>query len=379
MKTAFVAILLTGLSTASANAQTASQAKPEELSAALVTDSGTKDQPNPLRQKPAEHKADSAALHRWIDLQAAPMETRYRYIDTSAGVTAANQWQHKESVKAAFKFDPQGRYTVQTFMGTGNSFTGSWDTTGVGTGDPLWDFRVRRLYAQAAPVKGLELAAGSFDVLRGETTEIVSYDNDAFMQGYRVSIKRPRQFFLDEISVTAGYLGDLTTTNVFKRFKWMNDHNYTQALVAKKIAPAIAASFDYTTLSNVATVREGVKLTTKKAGHVIDGVRVELYQRVDAPEGHGYAFTADRALSHRVSVNGGFANIDKNNGALNGDRFGRGKRMFTGGTVTILPELVASVFYTHAVDNAFAVGNADRLDVILTYNVLKALQQHHAW
>ena len=148
-------------------------------------------------------------VHRWIDWQSAPLETRYRYVETSAGVTALNQWQHKESVKGALKFDAAGRFTLQAFLGTGNGFGGSWDATGVGTGNPTWDFRVRRLFVQAIPVEGVELAAGSFDVLRGEATEIVSYDNDAFMEGYRVSISRPATLFFTEVSVTAGYLGDL--------------------------------------------------------------------------------------------------------------------------------------------------------------------------
>jgi hypothetical protein len=326
-----------------------------------------------------ETSPSTSALHRWFDLQLARIETRYRYVATSADVTTANQWQHKESVKGGFKFDAQGRYSVQAMMGTGNGFTASWDTTGVGTGDPVWDFRVRRLYAQANPVNGLELAAGSFDVLRGETTEISSYDNDAFMQGYRVSVKKPSRFFFDEIAVTAGYLGDFNTTNVFKRFKWMNDHNYTQGLLAKKIVPALSASFDWTAVTGVSTAREGVKLSTKSAGDVIDSVRVELYQRVDAPTGQGWAFTAERALSRRVTADGGFADIDKHMPALNGDRYALGKRVFLGGTITILPGLIGSVFYTHAVANDFAVANHERLDVLLSYDVVKGLQQHHLW
>lgn len=323
----------------------------------------------------------TARAHRWFDLQTAFMEMRYRFVNTSTDVTAADQWQHKENVQAAFKFDEKGHYTIQSLLGTGNSFTGSWDATGVGTGDPEWDFRVRRLYAQAVPAKGLELAAGSFDVLRGETTEILSYDNDAFMQGYRASVRRPADFYLDEISLTAGYLGDLTTPNVFERFKWMNDHNYTQALVAKKLAPSVSASFDWTSVANVSTLREAAKLATKSWGHVIDGVRVEAYQRVDGPTppGHGFAFTGDREISKRVTVNGGFASVDKHFLPLNGDKYGRGKRWFAGGGIAILPELTARVFYTHATGNDFLVANHQRLDVSLSYDALKALQRHGAW
>jgi hypothetical protein len=318
-------------------------------------------------------------VHRWLDLQAVQAETRYRYIETSAGATAVNQWQHKQTVKAAFKFDAKGQYTIQSTLGTGNSFTGTWDPTGVGTGTPTWDFRVRRLYAQAVPVKGLELAAGSFDVIRGETTEITNYDNDAFMQGYRVSVKRPYDLYLDEVSVTTGYLGDLTTPNVFKRFKWMNDHNYTQAFASKKLSKDLAFSADWTLLQGISTLRQGVKVATKMLGNAIDSVRFELYQRVEGKTGNGAAFTAERALTRTLTVNGGLANIDQNNVVLNGDRYLRGKRYFGSVVWTVVPELTVGAFYTHAFDNDFAITNNQRLDIVVHYNVLKALQNHGAW
>jgi hypothetical protein len=200
------------------------------------------------------------------------------------------------------------------------------------------------------------------------------------MQGYRVSLKRPHDLYLDEVSVTTGYLGDLTTINVFKRFKWMNDHNYTQVFGAKKLSKTVALSADWSELNGDDTLREGVKLGTKQFGHVIDAVRFELYQRVDAAKtGNGAAFTVERAVNKTVSVNGGLANIDKNGNALNGDRYARGKRCFAGTTVTFLPELTLSAFYTHAFDNDFTVANNQRLDLILSYNVLKALQRHGLW
>ena len=375
MRTAVFTVVLLAGTTALANAQTPTSAPAEATVVAASPDI----QPNPF-QKQSKAKTSTAKAHRWFDLQAAQTETRYRFIETSAGVTAANQWQHRQSVKAGFKFDEKGNYSIQSFMGTGNSFTGGWDPTGVGTGNPTWDFRVRRLYAQAIPVKGLELAVGSFDVVRGETSEVTNYDNDAFMQGYRVSLKRPHDLYLDEVSVTTGYIGDLTTINVFKRFKWMNDHNYTQVFGAKKLSKTVALSADWSELNGDDTLREGVKLGTKQFGHVIDAVRFELYQRVDAAKtGNGAAFTIERAVNKSVSVNGGLANIDKNSNALNGDRYARGKRCFLGSTLTFLPELTLSAFYTHGFDNDFAVANNQRFDLILTYNVLKALQNHGAW
>jgi len=373
MKTAVFTVVLLAGTTALANAQTPAPAP----AGATVVAASTDAQPNPFKQAKATTSATKA--HRWFDLQAAQVETRYRFIETSAGVTAANQWQHRQSLKGAFKFDEKGNYTIQSFMGTGNSFVTGWDPTGVGTGDPTWDFRVRRLYAQGIPVKGLELAAGSFDVVRGETTEVTNYDNDAFMEGYRVSLKRPHDLYLDEVSVTTGYLGDVTTINVFRRFKRMHDHNYTQVFGAKKLSKTVALSADWSELNGESTLREGLKLGTKQFGHVIDAVRFELYQRVDSPTGNGAAFTVERVVNTSMSVSGGLASNDKDTFPLNGDRYARGKRYFAGTTVTFLPELTLSAFYTHAFNNDFDIANNQRFDLILSYNVLKALQRHGAW
>jgi hypothetical protein len=374
MKAAIFSVVMLVGSVAGASAQAASPAPTE---ATVVT--GGAAQPNPFRTQEPTPQTPATKVHRWFDLQAVQAETRYRYIETSAGVTTANQWQHKQTVKAAFKFDTKGQYTIQSTLGTGNSFTTTWDPTGVGTGAPTWDFRVRRLYAQAIPVTGLELSAGSFDVLRGETTEIVNFDNDAFMQGYRVSVKRPRVLYLDEVSVTTGYLGDLTTPNVFKRFKWMNDHNYTQAFASKKLSKILALSADWTSLQGISTLRQGVTVRTKTLGNVIDALRFELYQRVEGQTGSGVAFTAERALSKKVTLSGGLATIDENNELLTGDRYGRGKRYFASTVYTVVPELTVGFFYTHAFDNDFAVANNQRLDLVVHYNVLKALQNHGAW
>jgi len=44
---------------------------------------------------------------RWFDLQTATLNTRYRYVESSALVISANQMQHKESFRGRLKFDRQ--------------------------------------------------------------------------------------------------------------------------------------------------------------------------------------------------------------------------------------------------------------------------------
>ena len=332
------------------------------------------------KQTPAP-PAPSRGLHRWIDFQSGTLETRYRYIESTAGETVANQQQHKQAFKGALKLDAAGNYTIQSTLGTGNTFAGSWDPTGIGTGEPRWDFRVRRLYAQAVPLTGIEVSAGSFDVLRGETTEIIGYDNDAYIEGYRASVKRPATFYLDEVSVTMAYVGDVNQSNVFDRFGRMGDHNYSQVLAEKRLTRAkdvIALSVDWSALDGVDTLRQGTRLTSA-ALRLVNSVRFEHYWRITGDRAYGFAVFADRAITHRLTAGGGFSHTDRNFPPYNGDRYGRGKRLLGEARLALRPELTLAVFYTSGVANEFPIVGNRRFDLVLAYNVLKALQLAGRW
>jgi hypothetical protein len=332
--------------------------------------------PAPAR---AAQPASAAKTHRWLDLQAGQLDARYRLIDTSAGVRTSNMLQHKQTLKAGLKFDPKGRYSLQAGFGTGNSFVGSWEATGLGTGDPTWSFALRTLYVAAQPVRGVDVQIGGLAAtVRGESTEITAYDNDAFLIGERISVKRPKRLYLDEVSATAGYLGDVTTPNVFRRFDRWDEHNYTQLLAAKKLGARASTSADWTRVAGIDTWREAIRVGTKEA-QVVDAVRLELYQRVDGVEGNGFAVTLEKAASKTVALLGGYATIDRNNGTLNGDRYARGRRLFVESRVNLTPELSVNVFFTRAVDNDFVVPNKTRFDAVVSYNVLKALQRGGLW
>ena len=76
---------------------------------------------------------------------------------------------------------------------------------------------------------------------------------------------------------------------------------------------------------------------------------------------------------------GGYADIDRNNGTLSGDRYYTGKRIFAEPKIQVLPELTLSFFYSKAFANDFPVAIDHRFDTVLQYNVLKALQKVGAW
>ena len=337
-----------------------------------------KDQPRPIAKPTAPKKVPAAKAKRWIDWQTGSLDSRYRWVENTAGVETSDSLQHKQAFKAGFKFDKAGRYSIQTFAGTGSSFVGSWDNLGPGLGDPAWTFNVRQLYLQAQPVKGIEGSWGGMSLARGEHTEVTSFDNDNYVVAGRLSVKRPKNLYFDEVSVTAGYLGDLSVPSVFKRFDRWDEHNYTQVLAAKKFGKTVSVSADWTDLNDVSTLRQAVRLATKQ-WLPIDAVRFENYQRVEGKKAYGFSVSAEKAVHPRVVLAGGYADIDQNNGTLSGDRYFRGKRVFVEPKITIVPELSLSFYYGEAVGNDYAVVNEHRFDVVVSYNVLKALQRVGAW
>jgi hypothetical protein len=351
---------------------------PAARPATAVEDNRDKDQPRPQADAPKK-QPPAPALKRWIDWQAGSVESRYRWIKNSAGEETSNSLQHKQAFKAGLKLDPEGKYSIQAMAGTGSSFVGSWDNLGPGIGEPAWTFNLRQLYVQAQPVKWLEASWGGQALNRGEHTEITSFDNDNYVMAGRVSVKRPDDLYFDEVSVSAGYLGDLNDPNVIKRFERWDEHNYTQVLVGKKFGRIVALSADWTDINDVSTLRQAVKLTTKQWTRAIDAVRFENYQRVEGDEAYGFALSAEKAVHPKVVLAGGYADIDRDNGLLSGDRYFRGKRVFVEPKIQVLPELTLSFFYTEAFDNDFAIPNDHRFDIVVQYNVLKALQKAGAW
>src|SRR5262249_24409559 len=99
---------------------------------------------------------------------------------------------------------------------TGNSFTSGWNNTAVGSGRGQSNLYLELFFA-AKPVAGIELEYGGLEFARGESGEITSYHYDGYLVGERVCVHPPQNFFLDQIPVTYGYVGDLTRPNVLTR------------------------------------------------------------------------------------------------------------------------------------------------------------------
>ena len=233
---------------------------------------------------------------------------------------------------------------------------------------------LKHLYLAAAPIKGLELSYGSLGFVRGESTEITTYDNDGYMLGARATIHRPDRLFLDEISVAQGFFGDPAEPGFSDRAKKLGTVNFYHVLGGKKIGHLLGVSADYTNQESAGTIRGAAGLKTPRA-RVVDLVRYEQYCRVQRLPACGFAASAEKALHSRVTASGGYADVDPDFGGVNGDRYTRGRRVFEQISVRVLRDVTLSAFATQAFRNAFAVANARRVDLVVSYNALGPLQR----
>ena len=121
-------------------------------------------------------------------------------------------------------------------------------------------------------------------------------------------------------------------------------------------------------------LRQAVKIKLPKT-HFADSILYENYQRLDPHPGYGFNFTADKKLSRKVSILGGFAKIS--HPMFNGDRFPQGKRVYAGAAYKISRELSLNSVLIQAVGPLVSsTGPRTRFDLILSYDILPALRRY---
>lgn len=335
--------------------------------------------PAPAEATPHSNRAEPrlAGLKRWLDLDALAISTRYRYIENNAGVVTNNQNQWQFNARGRFKFDRKAKYSVYAVVGTGYNITSGWNNTGWGTGDTQWNLFVKQLYFEAKPVKQVGIQFGGLGFNNGENTEITAYDNDAFLTGERVQFRAPKQLYFDEISVTFGHVGDAARPNVFRRFKRLDEWNYHQTLVRKKVNNVVSFSADYSYGAGSDRLRQAVRFRIPK-GNFLDTVLLENYQQLDPDLGYGFNIFADKQLWKRLTLGGGFARVDTV--MFNADRFPIGNRLYTNTTLRLTREFSLQTAFIHAVGPLRSSSiPRTRLDIILTYNILESLKKNKIW
>lgn len=314
-------------------------------------------------------------LRRWIDVQAFTVASRYRRIETSANEVTANHVQYNERLRARFNLDRKKRYTLTAQLLTGPTWTASWITTGIGTGTSNWsDHHIRHLFASAMPVAGVEAQAGSLIIARGESTEITTWDDDGLMVGGRLSVRRPAALHLDEVSVSHGTIASAGTPSAWAHRHDLDATNYTQALVAKKVSARVSASADYTRVQHTETLRAAAAVRLP-ASAPVSAVRYEQYARVTGTRAAGFAVTAERSVTARVRLRGGYATVDPHYGSLNGDRYFRGRRVFAFADIKLRGVVSATLYGTQALSSPTVIPVKRRMDAVLNVDLLAWLQQ----
>jgi hypothetical protein len=361
---------------------------------------------------PAPSSSLDNLLDRWLDISSFTYANRYRSVFAANGAHSFSQGQERLLADGKFKFDAGGKYGVAFHLSSGRYFNWAYaDYMGGGQhqfidniiakSTPL-DAHIlgsasyptgffnsgggavyfRQLYLIAQPIKGIEVQFGGLAIEHGVNTEATSYDDDGYMSGERIIVKRPKQLFFSELSYTRGYIGDLYTPNFFARGGRLAQSNYWQIMGRKDFGNRLSVSADYsvtapegdptpTYAANLHTTREALYADVHES-KVFDSVRFEAYQRLDALSesvyvfqgGKGYAFTVSRSFAKHGSIDAGIANIDPyyfvyvgNNGVasivalgVNGDQYGSGQRYFVRPTVKLNHYLSLAATFNHVFD-----------------------------
>lgn len=297
----------------------------------------------------------------WLDLQSVSIGVRYRMMENNLGSRAQNWSDHHQGLKLRLKLDRTARYSLSAVALNGDTFTAGWNLRGFGA--PSNRLFLKQLYVTAKPYSGVELQYGGLPIVRGESTEITSYDNDGYLMGQRLTFK--------DLTITAGYLGDLRSPSVTSRWHRLSEVNYEQILVKRKLTERLVATADFTNEDGEHTLRQALVIRPSRA---VDTIRLEAYERVNGSRGAGGAVTVEKPFG-RTRLAASFASVDDRYRPVNGDRYGRGKRLSLTSTTSLGRDVSLQVFVTRAMDDDIAMANRMRVDVLIRYELAAILRQ----
>ena len=316
--------------------------------------------------------ATTGKLHRWLNLQAASLGTHYVFAKNGLGATTANQQQYQVAIRGRLKLDAKGRFSINAGLYTGANFIAGSNNTGLGMGRAQSNVYFKHLYLSARPLNGVEIQYGGLNIWHDESTDITGYAYDGYITGERVSIQRPRNLFFDDISIGLGYVGDITTPDVTKRFHRLAQSNFHRFILKKNTGERAWTSVDYAFQSGVQTWREAIRIRTTEL-RAIDTFHVEIYEVPGLHSGYGLAAYGEKTIFSKFIVGGGYSDIDRP--MLNSDRYGLGKRLFLTTQVPINKAFSIVIFGTQATTHAPTNAPQQRIDIRLNYNLLYHLRK----
>ena len=328
----------------------------------------------------AQTPSDPPSIRRWLDVQNLHLSSRFRWIESNAGRVTSSTHQWQPHLRARFLFDRDARYTVHVGAFGGTMFVSSWNNTGAGLGGATHDFNIKQLFLAAEPVPRIEFQVGGLYVLRGENTEITSYDNDAYIVGERLTVRRS-QGPLSQLSATIGHIGDYRTPNVFKRLDSLGDINYGQLLVGARVGAQVNVSADYTYEDGRDILREGLSIRLPGAVSPLTGLVFEAYQRLSNARGQGFNVAGILRLNRAFTVTAGVAHVDRHYlipGYMspNADRYERGTRFYSAGTYALTRDWSLGWFQGRAFNVDYDIPNEQRWEILVTFNPTATLKAH---
>jgi hypothetical protein len=305
----------------------------------------------------------------WLELQSVTLGLRYRMLENQLGVGSQNWSDHHQGFKLRLKLDRTARYSLTAVAFNGDSFQASWNLRGLRDGQASNRVFLKQLYVTGKPRPGIEFQYGGLPIVRGESSEITSYDNDGYLTGQRLTFSPSR--LVDEVTVTAGYAGDLRQPSVTRRLHRLSDINYGQILVKKRISDRLTATADYTEDDKERTLRQAVVIRPSRG---LDLVRIEAYERVSEQRDAGGAITVEKPFG-RTRLAASFASVDDHYRPVNGDRYGRGRRLSFTSTTALTRDVSLQFLVTRALDEELVMGNHTRFDMLIRYELAPLLRQ----
>lgn len=320
-------------------------------------------------------EATAPGIRRWLDVEQVQMSARFRWIESTLGAIGSSSLQWQPQVRARVLLDREAKYSLHVGAFSGSSFISGWNNTGVGLGDFSGSFNVKQLFVSARPGRRLDIQAGSLYLLRGENTEITSYDNDAFIEGERVSWQ-PRTGAVTRVAFTTGYIGDMAEPSAFDRLHRMDDWNYGQALVAWRMGERLSASADYTYEDGRDILREGITVRLPDSMKLLTSIKLDAYERV-APDHHvGFDAAVEMRPASPLAVTVGVESVDHAYGPLNADRYLVGTHVYSLATYAISSELSAGWFLEEAIGRHHRpVSNEHRVELFMVLNPTGTLKR----
>jgi len=386
------------------------EAKKESQSTTEIASAKKKEEKSDAKSSAPVNPQES----RWFELKRAEISFRVRYID---GYPSSNghstHLQHRELFEGRLKFDQEAKYTLNLRASSGFYFTRSFAEAGVGhpwNNETGWNMFLRHMYFSAKPVKGLELQYGSMPFAKGVLEENDTWDEDGYVSGQRISVRRPDKLFFDDATVTFGYVGDLFKPNFFRRAQRLGEVNYRQFLVTKNVGKRTAITAEYESKNgtlaadkktpvNVQTVHVGTKINTKGIGFA-DRMWFDFYRRFTPEADFGYNIHGEKGFMKDKLIFGmGFTRIDKSfqnlfdiqdwavmrkkslatgpaiGGSPSAEKITRGNHLFFHASYKLSPEVTVFAYGNADFRPTFSHGSANQMNAGVTFDLLKTMQK----